>query len=89
VPEHDRAGFLAGELFEALGDGGADATEALGLAEEAGEPQLLFPCYDGLATLHLDLGDQAEAERYLTLAQDLCARAGLDPDALVLLPFLG
>jgi len=64
-------------------------TEALGLAEEAGEPQLLFPCYDGLATLHLDLGDQVEAERYLTLAQDLCARAGLDPDALVLLPFLG
>ena len=63
--------------------------EALGLVEAAAEPQLLFPCYDGLATLYLDLGDQAEAERYLTLAQDVCTRAGLDPDALVLLPFLG
>jgi adenylate cyclase len=62
--------------------------EALSLAEEAAEPQLLFPCYDGLATLHLDLGEHAEAERYLTLAQDLCSRAGLDPDTLVLLPFL-
>ena len=27
--------------------------EALTLAEKAGEPQLLFPCYDGLATIHL------------------------------------
>jgi adenylate cyclase len=62
--------------------------EALALAEDAGEPQLLFPCYDGLATLHLDLGQHAEAERYLALAQEVCARAGLDPDALVLLPFL-
>jgi adenylate cyclase len=61
--------------------------EALGLVEETGEPQLLFPCYDGLATLHLDLGDQAAAERYLMLAQDVCERAGLDPDSLVLLPF--
>ncbi len=59
------------------------------LVEGTGEPQLLFPCYDGLATLHLDLGDQAEAERYLMLAQDVCERAGLDPDSLVLLPFLG
>ncbi len=48
--------------------------EALGLAEAAGEPQLLFPCYDGLATLYLDTGDQAMAERYLTKAQDVCTR---------------
>jgi hypothetical protein len=32
------------------------STEALTVAEEVSEPQLLFPCYDGLATLHLDLG---------------------------------
>jgi hypothetical protein len=30
----------------------------------------------------------AEAERYFTLAQDVCAKHGLDPDALVVLPFL-
>ena len=62
--------------------------EALALAERAGEPQLLFPCYDGLATLYLDTGNQPLAERYLALAQELCERAGLEPDALMMLPFL-
>ncbi len=51
---------------------------------------LLFPCYDGLATLCLDLGDgEPRAERYMALAMDICTiRAGLDPDALIVLPFL-
>jgi adenylate cyclase len=62
--------------------------EALALAEKSGEPQLLFPCYDGLATLHLDRDELEEAERYMALAKDTCERAGLDPDALVVLPFL-
>ena len=62
--------------------------EALVLAEKSGEPQLLFPCYDGLATLNLDLDKGEEAERYMALAGDICDRAGLDPDALVVLPFL-
>jgi len=62
--------------------------EALELAEELDEPQVLFPCYDGLATVHLDIDDMAEAERYMEKAQAVCERAGLDPDALVVLPFL-
>ncbi len=62
--------------------------EALELACEIGEPQLLFPCYDGLATLNLDRDDMAEAERYFALAQDVCVRHRLDPEALVILPFL-
>ena len=62
--------------------------EALALATETGEPQLLFPCYDGLATLNLDLDDIAEAERYFALAQEICTRHGLDPETLVVLPFL-
>lgn len=62
--------------------------EALALAEEIREPQLLFPCYDGLATLFLDLGDAAEAERYLIKAAEVAERAGLDRDSLVVLPFL-
>jgi adenylate cyclase len=62
--------------------------EALGLAEQVGEPQLLFPCYDGLATLHLDAGNQAMAETYLARAQEVCERAGVEPDALMVLPFL-
>ena len=63
--------------------------EAMGLAEEVGEPQLLFPCYEGLATLYLEMGDEAQAEQYMRKAQQVCERAGLDPDALVVLPFLG
>ncbi|TGS48742.1 MULTISPECIES: adenylate/guanylate cyclase domain-containing protein [unclassified Mesorhizobium] len=62
--------------------------EALDVARETGEPQLLFPCYDGLATLNLDLDNLAEAERYFSLAQGICAQHGLDPEALVVLPFL-
>jgi adenylate cyclase len=62
--------------------------EALGLAEATGEPQLLFPCYDGLATLCLEMGDDARAEEYLVKAQQVCEQAGLDPDSLVVLPFL-
>ncbi len=62
--------------------------EALGLAEQVGEPQLLFPCYDGLATLYLDAGKSELAEAYLAKAQEVCERAGLEPDALMVLPFL-
>jgi adenylate cyclase len=62
--------------------------EALALAEQVGEPQLLFPCYDGLATLYLDTGNAAEAEAYLAKAQEVCARAGVEPEALMVLPFL-
>lgn len=62
--------------------------EALRLAEEMREPQLLFPCYDGLATLYLELGDQEQAERYMLLGQQICAESGLQADTLVVLPFL-
>jgi adenylate cyclase len=62
--------------------------EALVLVEGGGEPQLLFPCYDGLAMIHLDRGDVAEAEIYMKKAQQICEQSGLDPDSLVVLPFL-
>ena len=62
--------------------------EALALVEQIGEPQLLFPCYDGLATLYLDRGDETRAEEFMQKAQQVCERAGLDPDSFVVLPFL-
>jgi adenylate cyclase len=62
--------------------------EARGLAEEMGEPQLLFPCYEGLATVYLDQGDDARAEQYFIRADEVCAKAGVDRDSLVVLPFL-
>jgi adenylate cyclase len=62
--------------------------EALDAARDTGEAQLLFPCYDGLATLSLDANNMEEAERYFELAQDICARHDIDPKTLVILPFL-
>ncbi|WP_183798923.1 adenylate/guanylate cyclase domain-containing protein [Mycoplana azooxidifex] len=62
--------------------------EALDIVRDSAEAQLLFPCYDGLATLCLDLNELSEAERYFELAQQVCAKHGLDPDALIVLPFL-
>jgi adenylate cyclase len=62
--------------------------EALALAEKSGEPQLIVPCYDGLATIHLDRGDRVRAEELMERARQLCERSGLDPDTLLLLPFL-
>ena len=62
--------------------------EALALAEKIGEPQLILPCYDGLATICLDRGDRARAEELMEQARQLCARTGLDPDTLLLLPVL-
>jgi adenylate cyclase len=62
--------------------------EAARLAEQTGEPQLLFPCYDGLATLYLDLDDMTQAQRYMQKARETCERAGLEADAFMVLPFL-
>ena len=62
--------------------------EALALAERIGEPQLIVPCYDGLATIYLDRGDRVRAEELMERARQLCERTGLDPDTLLLLPFL-
>ena len=83
--------IVLGQIHQCHGDHGlafASYEEALGLAERVGEPQLLFPCYDGLATLYLDAGDHARAEVYLAKSQEVCDRAGLEPDALMVLPFL-
>jgi adenylate cyclase len=83
--------IVLGQIHQCHGDAGrafASYREALVLAEQADEPQLLFPCYDGLATLYLDAGDMARAEGWLAKAQAVCQRAGLDPDALMVLPFL-
>src|SRR5574341_320716 len=84
--------IVLGQIYQCHGGDPGRAlqcyTEALGLAEGAEEPQLLFPCYDGLATLYLEMGDETQAEQYMLKAQQVCERAGLEPDSLVVLPFL-
>ena len=83
--------IVLGQIHQCHGD--ADLAlryyeEALALASEIGEPQLLFPCYEGLATLYLDNGDDARAESYFNRADEVCKLAGVDRDSLVVLPFL-
>jgi adenylate cyclase len=83
--------IVLGQIHQCQGDlqEAQDAyRDALQLAEKSGEPQLLFPCYDGLATICLDRGDRQRAEHYMRRAQELCERAGVDPDELLVLPFL-
>ena len=84
--------IVLGQIYQCHGGNSARALEcyreAQTLAEAAGEPQLLFPCYDGLATLYLEMGDEAQAERFMQKAQAVCERTGVSPDSLVILPFL-
>ena len=62
--------------------------EALALAQEIGEPQLLFPCYDGLATLAIENDDEQEADRWLTRSQEVQTAAGWSSESFFVLPFL-
>ena len=83
--------IVLGQIHQCQGEAEAALKcyqEALGLAERVGEPQLLFPCYDGMATIHLDLGDANQAQVYMVKARELCEQAGLDPNSLLVLPFL-
>jgi adenylate cyclase len=83
--------IVLGQIHQCRGEHAlafASYQEALALAEQVGEPQLLFPCYDGLATLYLDAGNRASAELYLAKSEEVCRQAGLEPEALMVLPFL-
>jgi hypothetical protein len=61
-------------------------SSSLGAGPEL-DRQPLFPCYDGLATAHLDLDDEGRAEEFMQKAQAACECVGLEPDALVVRPF--
>jgi adenylate cyclase len=62
--------------------------EALTVAEGVGEPQLLFPCYEGLATLAIENGAEAEAEHWLARSREVQEATGWSSDMLFVLPFL-
>ena len=63
-------------------------TEALSLAEEIGEPQLLVPCYDGLGTLAIERGDEADADRWLERGRAVQEQTGWTSETFLVLPFL-
>jgi ATP/maltotriose-dependent transcriptional regulator MalT len=83
--------IVLGQIHQCHGDAATALRyyeEARTLAEEMGEPQLMFPCYEGMATVYLDQGDDARAEQYFVRADEVCEKAGVDRDSLVVLPFL-
>jgi class 3 adenylate cyclase/tetratricopeptide (TPR) repeat protein len=61
---------------------------ALEVAESVGEPQLLVPCYEGLATLAIERDDEAEAETWLAKTHDVQRTTGWTNDTFLVLPFL-
>ena len=83
--------IILGQIHQCRGaydESAASYREALDVAEEVGEPQLLFPCYDGLATLAIEQGREDEAERWLARSREVQAATGWSSDTFFVLPFL-
>ena len=47
-----------------------------------------FPCYDGLATLAIERGDEDEAEPWLARSREVQEATGWSSDTFLVLPFL-
>ena len=75
--------IVLGQIHQCHGEQSARRSRAIAKRwaspSRSGEPQLLFPCYDGLATLYLEMGDEVQAERFLQKAQAVCERTGVEP----------
>jgi adenylate cyclase len=83
--------IIRAQIHQCRGDYGESARyyrEALELAEALGEPQLLVPCYEGLATLAVEQGDDAEAEAWLARSRNTQEATGWSADTFRVLPFL-
>jgi tetratricopeptide (TPR) repeat protein len=83
--------IILAQIYQCRGDyprSGRYYEEALAVAESVGEPQLLCPCYEGLATLAVEQGDEAEADRWLEKSRHTQETTGWTSDTFLLLPFL-
>ena len=83
--------IILAQIYQCRGDHAQSARyyrEALQVASEVGEPQLLFPCYDGLATLAIEAGDDADAEQWLAKSREVQQATGWTSDTFLVLPFL-
>jgi len=83
--------IILAQIHQCRGDRAQSARfyrEALEVASAVGEPQLLFPCYDGLATLAIEAGDDAEAEAWLTRSREVQQATGWTSETFLVLPFL-
>ncbi len=83
--------IILGQIHQCRGEHERSAAcyrEALEVAKDVGEPQLLFPCYDGLATLAIERGDDEDAERWLAQSRQVQTATGWSSDTFFVLPFL-
>jgi adenylate cyclase len=83
--------IILAQVYQCRGDGARSETyyqEALALAESVGEPQLLVPCYDGLATLAIERGDDQAADGWLDRCRAVQEATGWTSDTFLVLPFL-
>ena len=83
--------IILAQIYQCRGDEARSAhyyRKALAVAEQVGEPQLLFPCCEGLATLAIEQGDEADAERWLARSREVQQATGWSADTFLVLPFL-
>jgi adenylate cyclase len=83
--------ILRAQIHQCRGDYARSAEyyqEALEVAEAISEPQLLVPCYEGLATLAIELGEEAQAEAWLAKSRRTKETTRLSSETFTLLPFL-
>ena len=83
--------IIQAQIHQCRGDHGRSAEyyrAALEVAEAVGEPQLLLPCYEGLATLAIELEEEAEADAWLAKSGRTREVTGLSSDTFTMLPFL-
>ena len=83
--------IILAQVYQCRGDFEPSAhyyRRALEVAESVGEPQLLFPCYEGLATLAIERGDEADAEAWLSRSREVQETTGWSSDTFLVLPFL-
>jgi predicted ATPase/class 3 adenylate cyclase len=83
--------IILAQIYQCRGDHERSAhyyRRALAVAEPMSEPQLLVPCYEGLATLAIEAGDEAEATRWLAQSREVQDATGWTSDTFLVLPFL-
>ena len=83
--------IILAQIHQCRGDSERSAhyyRRALTVAESVGEPQLLVPCYEGLATLAIERDDAPEAEAWVARSRQVQQSTGWTSDTFVALPFL-
>jgi adenylate cyclase len=83
--------IILAQIYQCRGDAERSARhyrEALDLAERLGDPQLLVPCYEGLATLAIEREDEEEADRWLARSRAISDKSEASGESFLTLPFL-